>query len=269
MNLPEEYRIPEDKAQEVFTLAAQLYAQHNQSYSVKELMEAGAGAKIPPEFIQQAIDQLQLEKSSTQKLTKQSKARWIGLAIGLPVLLAMGVAGWLLTRNAATTAQVEEAPVETVNPLPSETLVTDANSSKSNFKCANLNLEGQNLSTQNLTGADCTNAQLTGANLSGVNLEGANLSKADLTDANLTGANLRRVDLAGADLSNADLSGANLEGANLSNTDLTDANLSGANIRGTDLAGAELDGAELNGADLKKNKKMRCQFLRMGWAANL
>jgi hypothetical protein len=45
MNRPE-YRIPEEKTQEVFTLAAQLYAQHNQSYSVKELMDAGAEAKI-------------------------------------------------------------------------------------------------------------------------------------------------------------------------------------------------------------------------------
>jgi hypothetical protein len=32
-----EFRIPEEKTQEVFTLAAQLYAKHNQSYSVKEL----------------------------------------------------------------------------------------------------------------------------------------------------------------------------------------------------------------------------------------
>jgi hypothetical protein len=44
MNRPED-RIPEEKTQEVFALAAQLYAQHNQSYSVQELMDAGAEAK--------------------------------------------------------------------------------------------------------------------------------------------------------------------------------------------------------------------------------
>ncbi|MBD0303995.1 MAG: pentapeptide repeat-containing protein, partial [Tolypothrix sp. T3-bin4] len=66
MNRPE-YRIPEEKTQEVFTLAAQLYAQHNQSYSVKELMDAGAEAKIPPEFIQQAVEQIQLQQWQTQQ----------------------------------------------------------------------------------------------------------------------------------------------------------------------------------------------------------
>ncbi len=243
-----EYRIPEEKTQEVFTLAAQLYAQHNSSYSVKELMEAGAEAKIPPEFIQQAIDQLQLQKSSTQQISKRSKAPLIGLAIGLPALLALGVAGWLFARNAATTAQVEQAPVETVNPIPNQTQVSDANLVASNFKCAGLDLRGQDLSGENLRGADCTRAQLTGANLRNVNLEGANLSQADLNGTNLSRANLRKADLAGADLVGADLSDTNLEGANLSNTDLKGANLRNANIRGADLAGAELEGADLNGA---------------------
>ncbi len=245
-----EYRIPEDKTQEVFTLAAQLYAQHNQSYSVKELMEAGAEAKIPPEFIQQAIEELQLTSTQQSIPTVQTKRSkyLLGLAVGLPLLAAIGVAGWLLARNAATNAQVQQAPIQSVQPIPGQPPLSDATQGAVNFKCAGLNLEGQNLSGQNLRGVDCTRAKLANANLSGVNLEGANLSGADLKNANLNNAKLKDADLARADLAKADLSDANLEGANMSNTDLKGANLRNANIRGTDLAGAKLDGANLNGA---------------------
>ena len=239
-----EYRIPEEKTQEVFTLAAQLYAQHNQSYSVNELIEAGAEAKIPPEFIQQAIDQLQLEHSPSQPLAAKRSKALIGLAIGLPLLAAIAVAGWLLVKNAAT----KEVPIQTVQPVPVQPPVSDDTSAVSNFKCAGLNLAGQNLSGQNLKGADCTKAKLTNANLSGVNLQGANLSGADLKNANLNSTNLKGADLAKANLAKANLSNADLEGANLSNTDLKGANLRNANIKGSDLAGAKLDGANLDGA---------------------
>ncbi len=242
MNRPQD-RIPEEQTQEVFTLAAQLYAKHNQSYSVKELMEAGAEAKIPPEFIQQAVDQLQLQKSSTQQLAQRKRAYLIGAALGVPMLAAIALAGWLLTRNAAT-AQVEQAPIETVNPIPDQFPVSDTNLGKDNFKCANLTFEDQDLRDENLRGADCTRAKLAGANLSGVNIQGANLSHADLQEADLSGANLREADLAGADLVGADLSGANLEGANLNNADLRNANLEGATLDGADLAGAQTEGAK-------------------------
>lgn len=239
MNRPE-YRIPEEKTQEVFTLAAQLYAQHNQSYSVKELMDAGAEAKIPPEFIQQAIDQLQLQHSPTQQPvpTDRSKAYLVGLAIGLPIVAGIAAAGWLLARNAATNAQVEKPPVGTVQPISGQPSLSG------NFKCANLNLEGQDLRGQELRGADCTNAKLANTNLSAVNLEGANLSKTDLKNAKLNDANLKGADLAGADLAGADLSNTDLEGANLSNTNLKDAKLNNANLQGADLAGAKLEGAK-------------------------
>lgn len=245
MNRPE-YRIPEEKTQEVFTLAAQLYAQHNQSYSVKELMDAGAEAKIPPEFIQQAIDQLQLQHSPTQQPvpTHRSKAYLVGLAIGLPILAGIAAAGWLLARNAATNAQVEQAPVETVQQSRGQPQLSDATQGGANFKCAGLNLEGQDLRGMKIR--DCIDANLAGVNLSGGDLEGANLSKSDLKNANLSNANLKGADLTGANLEDADLSGANLEGANLSKTDLEGANLKGANIKNTDLAGANLEGANLN-----------------------
>ncbi len=234
-----EFRIPEEKTQEVFTLAAQLYAKHNQSYSVKELMEAGAEVKIPPVFIQEAIAQLQLQHSPSQRpTTKQSKAL-IGLAIALPLLAAIATAGWLLTRNPATYAL--QQPVQ---PISGQPPASDANLIASNFKCADLNLERQDLSRQNLTGVDCTGAKLAGANLRNLNLRGANLSHADLKNAKLNGANLRNADLAEANLAGADLTGADLQQANLSNTNLRGAILRNVNIRGADLAGADLDGAK-------------------------
>ncbi|HAA33173.1 MAG TPA: hypothetical protein DCE56_42450 [Cyanobacteria bacterium UBA8553] len=243
MNRPE-FRIPEEKTQEVFTLAAQLYAKHNQSYTVTELMEAGAEAKIPPEFIQQAIDQLQIEHSPAQSpATKRSKAL-VGLAIGLPLLAAIATAGWLIARNAATTAQT--GGLNTAPPISDSAPIGGANPVAGEFKCA-----GANLARQNLTGKiikDCTGANLAGANLSRVDAESGNLSRANLSNAKLNDANLKGTDLAGANLSGADLSGADLEGANLTNTNLKGANLKNANITRTDLAGANTDGANLNDA---------------------
>jgi hypothetical protein len=240
MNRPQD-RIPEEKTQEVFTLAAQLYAQHNQSYSVQELMEAGAEAKIPPEFIQQAVEQIQLQRLQTQHPVATKKPYLLGLALGLPILAAVALAGWLLPKNVATNTQANPAPIS------GQPQVGDATQGTGNFKCANLSLVGQDLSGQNLKGADCTNAKLGNANLKGVNLEGANLSRADLKNADLSGANLKGADLANADLSKATLSDANLEGANLGNSDLRNANLGNANLRGVDLAGAKTEGANLSG----------------------
>jgi hypothetical protein len=92
--IPSEYRIPEDQAQEVFNRAAQLYAQHNQSYSVKELMEAGSEARIPPEFIQQAIEELQIQQSSAHQPVPVSQTK--KLVVGLAILQrSLGLGGSL------------------------------------------------------------------------------------------------------------------------------------------------------------------------------
>ncbi|NET60769.1 MAG: pentapeptide repeat-containing protein [Symploca sp. SIO2E6] len=249
---PLEDRIPEDQAQEVFTRAAQLYAKHNQSYSVKELMEAGTEAKIPPEFIQQALEQLQLEKSSTgvpQK--KRSVLPLTSLAIGLPAILAFGLVGWLIARKAITSPVVETAvPI-------SETNSKEVNSPPlggTYLKCKNVNITTENLSGRDLRNADCTEANLAGADLSGSNLTGANFSRADLENANLRGANLSPADLTDANLAGADLRNTNLHRANLSKTDLTGANLSGANLQNADFAEADLTGANLTGANTNNAK---------------
>lgn len=237
MNRPE-YRIPEDKAQEVFTLAAQLYAQHNQSYSVNELIEAGAEARIPPEFVQQAIAQLQItqtQKSVPVRQTQRAKYL-IALAIGLPLLAAIAVAGWLLARNTATTAQVQPGPIQ--QPIAGESPVA-ANQVAGSLKCANLNLAGKDFSNKNLQ-ADCTRANLAGANFSNTVLQSSNFSFANLRNANLQGADLRGADFTGTDLTNADLSGAQLKGTNFNKADLRGAILDNTNIGEADTAEAKL-----------------------------
>lgn len=234
------HRIPEEQAQDVLTRAAQLYAQHNQSYSVQELIDAGTEAQIPSEFMEEAIHQIEIENiqaEAQQRKAKRGKPLVMGVAIALPALVALGLAGWLLQRNSATNAAIS-----------SPTTVSDATIASSNFRCAGLTLNGADLSGKNLKGADCTNANLANANLTNTNLEGANLSHSNLEGANLNGVNLKGADLAGANLAQANLDSANLEGANLSNTDLKGANLNNAIITGTDMAGADLDGANLNNA---------------------
>jgi hypothetical protein len=230
MNSPD-YRIPEDKAQEVFTLAAQLYAQHTQSYSVQELMEAGTEAKIPPEFVQQAIDQLQITHSQGSMPTPRTQRSkyLLGLAIALPLLAGILGAGWLVARNAAPVQQpISDEPPVAANPVTGS------------FKCANLNLAGQDFSGKNLSQSDCTKANLENANFSNSTLQSSNFSYAKLEKANLRGADLRGADLTGADLTGADLSGAKLKGANLSKTDLRGANLKDTNIGEADTAEAKL-----------------------------
>lgn len=237
MNYPHD-RIPEEKTPEVFTLAATLYAKHNQSYSVKDLMEAGAEAKIPPEFIQQAIEQIHLQQQKQSLSAPTKKPHLAALVIGIPVLTALAVVG-LIARNTMLNAQEQQMTFAATQPAAAP--LNETTLPVGNFKCAKLNLAGQDLRDKNFQRADCTQANLGNANLSKVNLENANLSKANLSNANLNGANLSHADLANANLQGADLTNANLEGANLSNTDLSNANIKGANLKETDLANAKTD----------------------------
>lgn len=55
-------RIPQENTSEIFALAAELQAQHEQSYSVAELKKIGAEAHISPLFIEQAVKQIQEKK---------------------------------------------------------------------------------------------------------------------------------------------------------------------------------------------------------------
>ncbi len=248
MNRPE-IRIPEEKAQEVFTLAAQLYAQHDQSYSVQELMEAGTEAKIPPEFIQQAINQLQLQQVQPSGLVAPNRRFKSRLGLGLVALASLIAAGVAFSTLNAKSPQSESAQSNVTEPISNQPQVSDANLGGSHFKCGDRNLASTNLSGRNLSNADCTRANLAEANLSQSTLESANLSYADLVGANLTSADLRGADLAGADLTSADLRGADLRGANLNQAQLQGATFGNANLEDVDLAGANLDGVDLTHAN--------------------
>lgn len=60
----QENRLHRELAPEVFQLASELYAQKQQEYTLQELILIGEEAKIPAEFIQQAVDLIQAKKKS-------------------------------------------------------------------------------------------------------------------------------------------------------------------------------------------------------------
>lgn len=60
-------KVPEEQVPEVLALAARLQAQQKQSYSLEELVQAGAEANIAPEFIQQAVQQLESQPPPSPK----------------------------------------------------------------------------------------------------------------------------------------------------------------------------------------------------------
>ena len=69
MNKPQP-RIPQEYTDEIFALAAELQAEHEQSYSIAELKQIGAEAHILPEFIEQATKQIQRKKQRESRLDK-------------------------------------------------------------------------------------------------------------------------------------------------------------------------------------------------------
>jgi LemA protein len=54
-------RIPDEIAPEVLELASRYYGDYRQSFSEAELVEAGAEVRIPAEFIQKAIQEVQVQ----------------------------------------------------------------------------------------------------------------------------------------------------------------------------------------------------------------
>ncbi len=70
----QEPRIPAELAPEVFEKASRLYAKHqNETYSLSELIEAGTEAKIPPEFIHKAVEQVQAEQIQARQSVEALK----------------------------------------------------------------------------------------------------------------------------------------------------------------------------------------------------
>jgi LemA protein len=82
MNEPEP-RIPTEKVSEVLALASRLQAEHSQDYSLSELMQAGAEANISPDFIQQAVEQIQTKPSLAQQRQQKLKVGLIGAGVAV------------------------------------------------------------------------------------------------------------------------------------------------------------------------------------------
>ena len=69
MNKPQP-RISQEHTDEIFALAAELQAKHEQSYSLAELKKIGAEAHISPEFIERATKQIQRTKRRESRIDK-------------------------------------------------------------------------------------------------------------------------------------------------------------------------------------------------------
>ncbi len=80
-----EPKIPEKLTPEVFTIASRLYAQASQEYSLAELKQAGLEAQIPPEFVQQAVREIQTQKIQTRKQRQRLKIFSISLGVALSI----------------------------------------------------------------------------------------------------------------------------------------------------------------------------------------
>ena len=118
MNNPET-RISSDIAPEVLELASRYYAEHTQSYSASELVEAGKEAEIPAEFIEQAIQEIQAQRLSKLEQQKQAQQqRQMFLKIGAGILAACALWSiWTYNSLSSAASQVEASWAQVENQL--------------------------------------------------------------------------------------------------------------------------------------------------------
>lgn len=90
-------RIPDEYADDIFALAAQLYQQQQQQsgYSLEQLQQAGSEVNIPPEFVEAAIEQFKQQQeqqaiAEQQAKQKRQKVQKIAIGVGAIVLLWAG-----------------------------------------------------------------------------------------------------------------------------------------------------------------------------------
>jgi LemA protein len=109
-------RIPDDKASEVFELAARLYVRQNQSYTVEELMQAGSAGSIPPEFIQRALTQLQAREEEVIELRARAQQHrqlvTLGSLIAGAIVLSWGIVTYYRLSLKAQRVEMAWAQVE-------------------------------------------------------------------------------------------------------------------------------------------------------------
>jgi len=76
-------QISPEQFPEVFALAARLQAQQQQHYSLSELTKIGAEVNIQPEFVQQAVKQIQAKQTRTRRWQQGLKVGLISLGVVL------------------------------------------------------------------------------------------------------------------------------------------------------------------------------------------
>ena len=100
-------RISKQIVPDVFAIASHLHAQKNQDYSLAELTQAGAEAQIPPELIQQALQQI--EQAQIQTRERQQKLKVILISGSAGAALALGGL-WAYNTLASNFTQVKRSP---------------------------------------------------------------------------------------------------------------------------------------------------------------
>ena len=78
--------ISQKVAPAVFTLTSHLYPQQEQSYFLSQLIEPGAEAKIQPAFSQQAVQQIQAQRSQAWEQRRWFKELWVGAGVAIASL---------------------------------------------------------------------------------------------------------------------------------------------------------------------------------------
>jgi LemA protein len=146
-------RIPDDKASEVFELAARLYSESSNTYSEDELVQAGSEVQIPSEFIQEALRRIEVQEreAEIQRQQAQKRRKQLQIAAAAVGAIALGWAIW--TYNSLTAArqsvdlawgQVENQFQRRADLIPNLVNVTQAGAAQERELIELLNASRQN-----------------------------------------------------------------------------------------------------------------------------
>lgn len=142
----EDSRIPEKIAPQIFALASRLYAAENQGYSLTQLIEAGREAQIPPEYVQQALQQLQAKQ--IKKSHRQNKVKLALLSAGAAIAIwstwTYNSLSGAAQRVDSTWAQVENQFQRRSDLIPNLVSVTQAHAKHESYLVTQLIQARQN-----------------------------------------------------------------------------------------------------------------------------
>lgn len=112
-------RIPEDIADEVLQVASELYAQSQDSYSVSDLQAAAQEVNIPPELIEQAIQQVEEKRRLEKERQFQAEKNKQKLTIVAAAVGTIAIFWGILSYNSLSSAsqQVDAAWAQVDNQL--------------------------------------------------------------------------------------------------------------------------------------------------------